>query len=182
MTIGSILLGVALLVVVGLFLARPFLVPAATVVEERPLSRREALALQKEAVLAKIRELDFDRETGNVPPAEYQMLREQYLAEAAQILKALDAFAPETGQRGGEDDMEAAIARLRQRAASPAPAGDGEDIEAAVARLRGQQVQAAVNGGPTVATAPARRARFCSQCGEARDEGEFTTGGAEHRR
>lgn len=177
MTIGSILLGIALLVVVGLVVLRPFL--ARQVQQTRGMSRREALQAQKEAVLDRIRELDFDNETGKLPDDEYQRRRRQLLAEAAEILRRLDslplAVAPSgNGTQDAEDEIEAAVNALR-RVPSP-PAGSADDIEAAVKQLR-QQRAAATNGpqSPQVVrdSGDGREAgRYCSQCGRPRDAGD----------
>jgi len=64
MTIGSILLAVALLVGVALFVTRPLFVRDAR--RRRRMSEYQALQAQKEAVLVEIRALDFDHETGKV--------------------------------------------------------------------------------------------------------------------
>jgi len=171
MTIGSILLSIALLLVVGLFVARPFLFPASRQGAGDDLNEYEALEAQKEAVLAQIRELDFDHETGKVPEEEYQTLRQEYLAEAARLFKALDALRPAGERAEAAGDIEAAVARLRQKAVTP---GD-DDIEAAVARRRQQMVNAgdqtttAPAPTTTAGSVPAKRAGFCPQCGEARD-------------
>lgn len=171
MTIGSILLSIALLLVVGLYVARPFLFPASRLEADDDLNEHEALEAQKEAVLAQIRELDFDHETGKVPEEEYQTLRQEYLAEAARLFKELDALRPAGERAEAADDIEAAVARLRQKAGA---AGD-DAIEAAVARRRQQTVNASGQITATTTTttpansAPAKRAGFCPQCGEARD-------------
>lgn len=87
MTTGSILIGIALFLVVGLFIARPFLIPAppAEVVTER-----EMLEAEKEALLARIRALDFDAETGKQDSKEWEGEREFLLGKAADVLKKLD--------------------------------------------------------------------------------------------
>lgn len=183
MTIGSVLLGIALLTVVGLFLARPFLRPPVT--QRRDFSNREALEAQKEAILTQIRELDFDHETGKVPQEEYESLRPRLLTEAAVVLKELDALQPVASSPTAPEDMEAAIARLRKKTDKARPTSSGlesttsrDEIEAAVSKLRQQRVAAATgngqststSGGVTTATASAKkRAGFCSQCGEARE-------------
>lgn len=175
MTIGSILLGVALLVVVGIFVARPFLMPAAGRQEDE--SESAALAVQKEAILTEIRDLDFDHETGKVPDEAYESLRQQLLAEAALILKALDATQPAGVGMNRDQDIESAIARMRrQPATTEAVSGEAavDEIEAAVARLRKQEVPAAATNGQPAAgvktrKAATRQAGFCPQCGEARD-------------
>jgi len=87
MTTGSILIGIALFLIVGLFIARPFLTPAppAEVVTER-----EMLEAEKEALLARIRALDFDAETGKQDSKEWEGEREFLLEKAADVLKKLD--------------------------------------------------------------------------------------------
>ena len=52
MTIGSILLGLALVLLVGLFLARPFL--KREIISDHPATKREQLLNEKEALLTQI--------------------------------------------------------------------------------------------------------------------------------
>lgn len=101
MTIGSILLGLALLIVVGLVLARPLLtaVPQST----HSLDERRQLEQQKEAYLAEIRTLDFDHETGNIPPEVYELQRTQLMNEAAAVLREMDELP------AAEEDIQAQI-------------------------------------------------------------------------
>ena len=94
MTIGSIFLGLALLILVGLFITR-------ALIKRQPRRRSntsalKALQAQKEAVLTQILNLDFDYDTGKVPESEYRKLREDYMGEATTILNQLDAL--ETGE------------------------------------------------------------------------------------
>lgn len=123
MTIGSILLGIALLVLVGLFLARPFILPAGHF--RGRLAPRQALAAHKEALLAQIQALEFDYETGKIPEAVYQQERAEKVAEAAAVLQELDQM-PAVSAGGSLSDIdaeiEAAVARLRH--AGPPAAGD----------------------------------------------------------
>jgi hypothetical protein len=88
-TPGAILLGLALLILVLLFLARPFLLHRAQ--EARPTTR-EALYARKNAYLEQIADLDFDHETGKVPDNIYQQERQQLLIQAAIILRQLDSL------------------------------------------------------------------------------------------
>lgn len=96
MTTGSILLALALLLIVGLFVVRPFLLPSPTV---ETISDRERLEAEKEALLARIRALDFDVETGKQHNEEWEAEREFLMQKAADVLRQLD----ET------EDVEAAI-------------------------------------------------------------------------
>ena len=156
-SIGSILIGVALLVLVLLVLARPFWQNARAARRRKPLSPRERLTQQKEALLLQIHTLDFDHETGKMPDEVYQAQREPLVQAAADILKQIDAldasprvipvdaFHEETADM--DDPIEAAIARRRQQR---------------------QKAPAAANGRS--------RARFCPNCGQPVDsEDKFCT-------
>lgn len=155
MTIGSILLGLALLVAVGLFVTRPLF--ARTPHRRRRMNEYQALQAQKEAILVEIRALDFDFETGKVPEEEYRSLREAYVSEAADLLMQLDVL--------DETFLEAEPAATPERAVRPAD----DEIEAAIARRRAK-----------VATAPSEPKKasqdgqlagggFCPQCGQPAD-------------
>lgn len=119
MALESVLLGLALLILVALFLARPLLKPA-----PKPSSisdRRQELERSKEAYLTEIRSLDFDYETGKVPAEVYGPQRAQLVRDAAVVFKELDELPV-----AGDDvysQIEAAIAARRQRMA---PAGNGQ--------------------------------------------------------
>lgn len=112
MAIGSILLGLSLLILLVLYLARPVLTAqpqAASIV-----SGHQQLEQEKEAYLDEIRALDFDYETGTIPEGVYEQQRAQLMEDAAGVLKALDDLPPE-----GDDatsQIEAAVAVRRQQA------------------------------------------------------------------
>ncbi|MFW5941071.1 MAG: zinc ribbon domain-containing protein [Chloroflexota bacterium] len=178
---GSILLGVALVLVVALILARPFFV--AHYRRQEALTEREALEAQKDALLVQIRELDFDHETGKLPEDVHKQRRAELVAEAAAVLQQLDDLEPETEQGEAseegtvpvrtDEEIEAAVARLRRvRAAAPVAEGGGPDeIEAAVARLRRKPAEG--NGAAEEEQATAEKgARYCPQCGQPRDAGD----------
>jgi hypothetical protein len=168
-TAGSILLGLALLIVVGLFVARPFLLA----VNERTevINGRQALEAQKEAMLDQIRDLDFDHDTGKVPAAKYQQVRAHLVAEAANILRQLERLTPgDTTEGSGtadrlSDEIEMAVARLRRQSVR----GIEEDVEVAVRNVRRQA--AAGNGTQREQQAMAA-VQFCPQCGNRRDAGD----------
>jgi hypothetical protein len=146
----AILLALALLILVGVFVTRPLWLSRAVEDLDQPLSRQEALEAEKAALLDEIRALDFDYETGKIPEAVYQQQRQQTVQQAAAILQQLDELvetpteAPAGIPEEIDREIEAAVARLRQTAAVPAPAG----------------------------LVPAVSQRFCPQCGERRDAGD----------
>lgn len=153
MTIGSILLGVALAVLVGLVLARPLL--QASREEQGKVSRRQLLLAEKEAILAQIRDLDFDHDTGKMPDEIHQHQRAQLMNSAADILRQLEQLEVKASQ-------------------PPAPVVNGavdvdDDIETAVARMRqGKKVKST----PKPQAASANGGGYCPQCGNPFDAGD----------
>ena len=92
---------------------------------------------RRDTALAALREIEFDRATGKLSDEDYQALRTNYAAEAVEALDAAERAA------GG---------------AEAAPASRTAPL---------QQGTAAVVGAKTATgpSAPARRPRFCEQCG-----------------
>ena len=157
LTIGSVLLGIALLLIVILYLARPFVMPEDEAVR---LDREEVdgLVLRRDALLRQIRDLDDDMEAAKVAPELYQRNRPQLVRQAAVIMQQLDAHgysdAPAAPIAADLDaQMEAAVRRLRT------PEQVDADIEAAV--------RAARAAAPVAATVPSAAAAvgFCPRCG-----------------
>jgi hypothetical protein len=109
MTIGSILLAIALFIVLLLYLSRPFLTPSPAV---EPLKLRQKLLAQKENLLNQIRALDFDHNTGKIPDDIYQTERSHLIHEAAHVLQQLDSQAADPTNI--EVAIETAVASLRQ--------------------------------------------------------------------
>lgn len=165
MTAGSIILGVALFIAVATYLVYPFWrsQPAA------PRARRSQLELldeQKEAILAQIRVLDFDFETGKIPEAAHNAQRTQLMAEATAVLQQIDTLPAAAPRKAAPPaDLEAAIARARKTAVpANAPAQDLDSaIEAAIARARHKET-AVSPAAPVVSNG--QPPRFCPQCGQ----------------
>lgn len=153
LTIGSILLGVALVVIVALYLLRPFAFPEDDAIR---LDREEVdgLVLRREGLLRQIRELDDDMESAKVAPELYQHRRPQLVKQAALIMQQLDAHGYQETPITADLDaqIEAAVKRLRT------PEEIDADIEAAVRQAR-ERRPAPANGAATSA------ASFCPQCG-----------------
>ena len=151
MAIGSILLGLALFVLVGLFVARPFLRPED---EEAVLAPQQQLLVEKEALLDQIQALDFDHDTGKIPTELHAHQRAKLMEQAPAVLQALDGTGDE------------AIPGI----ASDEAADRDIEMEAAIARLRRQRSNASA-ATPGVAQGNGH-ARFCPQCGESTDLGD----------
>ena len=164
MTIGSIFLGLALLILVGLFVTRPLL-------KRQPRRRSntsayEDLLAQKEAVLTQILNLDFDYDTGKVPVSEYKKLRADYVGEATAILKQLDAL--ETGEE--------IVDSVSKKTEGETTKSQAAEIEAAIALLR----QSPAKSTPSPSSSPPDlktysgngKAVYCTQCGQPADSND----------
>ncbi|HLG06686.1 MAG TPA: zinc ribbon domain-containing protein [Gemmatimonadales bacterium] len=100
------------------------------------------------ALLA-LKEIEFDRETGKLSDADYQMLKSRYAAEALAALAAEDA----------SDDPEELISRRLQLLRSARSSGSPEP-------------PACPRCGPR----PEADARFCSRCGSSLAGARFCSG------
>lgn len=108
MTVGSLLLSIALFLIVAVVIARPFFRPQR---RPTPLSERELLKAQKEALLARLDALDFDAQTEKQDNEAYQAERRLIIEAQTEIDNQLANLKPEPVDRA----IEAAVAALRQR-------------------------------------------------------------------
>lgn len=185
MDIGSLLLGLALVVVIVFIVTRPLV--EHTGLRDGPASPADQLLGRRERVLIQLRDLDFDSATGKINADDYAAQRAQLVAEGVALLKQLDALgAPlSAGEAGAApaapapalvatgvgadpaDEIESAVAQLRARRAAPAqptkarPAEHKRvsvdaEIEATIAQRRA--------AGPA---RPVAAKLACAQCGTA---------------
>jgi hypothetical protein len=145
-TIATLLISLALLIIVVLIVGRPLLRPAPV---EPALTARGALLEQKAAILDQIRDLDFDFETHKIPQEVYEGQRAFLMEQAAETLQALD----ELPAAPADDDIVAQIneALLALRSSQAAPGSPGGDA-AGFCPHCGQ----ALDAGD----------RFCARCGK----------------
>lgn len=156
MTIGSIFLGIALLVAVGLFITRPLIVPDPH--RRRMMTERQKLVTQKEAILTLIRNLDFDFDTGKIPESEYQRQRESLVDQAANILQQIDEVDKTMGQM--DHSLETVPAKSQARQLSDIDS----DIEAAIERQRISSEKKTEIAVEQAAKSNGKH-RFCPECG-----------------
>ena len=101
MQISALLIGIVLLCAAIAYVSLPFW-------EKRKKSIKDSIGTQPEAgheaVLAALRDLDFDFKTGKVSEDDYQSLRAQLLVQAAQYIEA---------ERKAEEQLEALIQSRR---------------------------------------------------------------------
>jgi hypothetical protein len=165
----------ALVIIVLLYLARPFAMPED---EEVRANREEidGLLLRKEAILREIRELDDDYEAAKVAPELYAVSRPQMVKQAALIMKQLDDHGyVEAGRPAStavpasvDAQIEAAVRRART------PEQVDEQLEAAIRQARQKApATAPVAAATTAAPAAANGSiQFCPQCGRRAESGD----------
>jgi hypothetical protein len=141
MTISSILFGIGLALLAGVYVIRPFGERSSRPAAAQRGGKRQELLARKVAIYAAIREVDSDVQVGKLEPADHRVLRGRYVAEGVAVLKALD-------EQPAGDEIDAAI-------------------EADVARLAGDEPLESPPGAFCRACgAPAEPGdRFCAKCG-----------------
>ncbi len=182
MDIGSIFLILALIVLVMLFIGRPFFEetrPAkskagkASRLADQEDQQRSTLMAERDRVLNALQELDFDYTMGKIPEEDYPQQRSSLLHQGADILRRLDALQAVQQPESAEARLEAAIA-ARRAAKIPVgvtAGGNGhgqadDELEVQIAarkRLReGKSGGFCPNCGGPVQAAD----RFCPRCGK----------------
>jgi hypothetical protein len=105
-TTAALLLGALVAVGAVIVVALPFLrEPAPEDDRLAALTPRErerlALAEERDRALAALKELELDHRTGKVNDEDYRALVGPLRRRAAETLRALDAYAPRSADRGG---------------------------------------------------------------------------------
>jgi predicted nucleic acid-binding Zn ribbon protein len=103
MEISSILIGLLLFGASVAYVILPFQQKRQKT--SSPLQHSNELPVQREVVLAALRDLDFDFKTGKISEEDYQLLRVQLLAEAAQYIGA---------EKKGDEQLEQMIQSRRK--------------------------------------------------------------------
>jgi hypothetical protein len=181
MEIGSIFLILALLLLVGLFVSRPFFDNK----QERLISasdpadhERSALLAERDRVLTALWELDFDYTLGKIPEEDYPPQRTALLHKGANLLRQLDALQPDVDAGDAEARLEATIAARRMTTgatvangragpvASPAALGAQDDeFEVLLANRRRVRQEKAAGFCPQCGQPVQKSDRFCPKCG-----------------
>ncbi len=143
---GSIMIGLALALVAGAYVARPLFMDGA-VADASALERRlSELYAARDRVLTTLEELDLDFAMGKLLEADYRQQRQALVLEGAEVLRSIDELQTEEGAEAGSPDLEA-------------------EIEAAVARLRSQRAEGEEGFCPACGARIYAGDQFCVQCG-----------------
>lgn len=150
MDFGSILLLLALVIVVGAFIARPLQERGKTAAVELDIEYSELLA-ERERVLEALAELDFDNEMGKVPDSLYPMQREALVKRGAAVLRLLDEHQHQPAVETGDDRETVAYDR-------------DDPIEAMIAARRGEK--------PAKVAKNHTKDKYCANCGAKLEPGD----------
>jgi rubrerythrin len=175
MDIGSIFLILGLLVIVAVFISRPFLERKAPKVALAGHEQSSLLA-ERDRLLDTLQELDFDYALGKIPEAEYPLQRAALVQQGAQILRDLDTYAAETPSQAAEARLEAAIVARRVETAPQPAGGNGaairvvaaspdDNLEALIANRRRARNEKSSGFCPQCGKPVQKSDRFCPKCG-----------------
>lgn len=174
MDLGSIFLILGLLVLVGMFIARPLVERKAAGLSQED-HEYSGLMAERDRILIALQELDFDFALGKIPEGDYPPQREDLLQHGAEVLRKLDTFRPEAANADIEARLEAAIAARRADAApvQPAPNGSGRSLphspddalEAIIASRRRERSEKAGGFCPKCGRPVQKSDYFCPRCG-----------------
>ena len=186
-SIGALLIILALVLLVALYLASPFLrkstaADAAThrssAEEDSVEHKRSSLLAERDRILTALQELDFDHAMGKVPEEDYPTQRSALLMQGTRVLRQLESFEPEPTSAGtAAERIEAAVAAhradsgrgqvktgARSAAAVTAP-GAKDDLEEIIARRKRERKETAAGFCPRCGRPASKSDKFCSKCG-----------------
>jgi rubrerythrin len=181
MDLGSLLVIFSVLILVGIFVSRPFFLSpseqGASVPVDADLERkRSELMAEYDRTLNALQELDFDQGLGKIPAEEYPIQRAVLVTAAGAALGKLDAIQEEGPSQSIEARLEAAIAARRAdtaqaRAGKAAAISQGQialaedPLEQIVAARRQDRVEKSGGFCPRCGRPVQKSDRFCPRCG-----------------
>ena len=95
MSSGGLILLVAFLAGVLAVILWPLLSQTQLKAKDPSVQKLERLQMQRETILLTVRDLDFDRQTGKINPADYHDQRERLMQNGVEILRQIDTLQSE---------------------------------------------------------------------------------------
>jgi hypothetical protein len=163
MDLGAILLILAVAVLVGMYISRPFASrrassePLIRPAREEVDIRRSSLLAERDRVLTALQDLEFDYTLGKIPAEDYPVQRAELFKAGAEALRELDEISGVAAAASAEARLEAVVAARRADAvvqgapvaqgARSTPASGEDDIEAMIAARRARPATAGAPAG-----------------------------------
>jgi hypothetical protein len=167
MQITAIFFTLAILILVAIYLYAPFMEQRARRVteEEHELS---ALMAERDRVINSLQELDFDFKLGKIPEDDYPTQRASLLQKGADVLRQIDAIAPQPASSQDVDArIEKAIAARRADASVAKPEVSDDDLESMIAARHKSYKEKSSGFCPKCGKPVIVSDRFCPSCGKA---------------
>jgi hypothetical protein len=150
MDLGSLFVGLALVILVAAYIIKPILDRTGTTISETE-RRLSMLQAEQDRVLAAIEELEMDQTMGKVAQEDFHVQRQELLVRGADLLREQDELDP----RGMDGEVaDEGLASLES------------EFEAAVAKLRGSAEGPSVGFCGACGSTLISGDRFCASCGE----------------
>jgi hypothetical protein len=175
MDIGSFFLIIALLILVGLYISRPFFEGRKAKVLTRQEHDLSALLAEKERTLTALQELEFDALLGKIPEEIYPTQRVVLVQRGAELLQQIDQLDGQAGDGGAalsaRDRLEAIVVDRRSAQASVVPVGSNggnhadDPVEALIAARRRTRQEKAAGFCHQCGSPLQQSDRFCPKCG-----------------
>jgi hypothetical protein len=160
MNLGVLFLLLALVLLVGTLVARPFLSNREKsfrtkdqAFDSSAAHHRSSLLAEKERLLAAIQELEFDHTSGKVSDDDFSEQRSELIREASHVAGVLSHEFP------GE------IAQNNQEREPGSPTSNYDELEELIAKRRLQLNQKSTGFCPKCGKAVLESDRFCPKCG-----------------
>jgi hypothetical protein len=163
---GALFLILALALLVGMFICRPFMAMENEQEPDGPEGEKESrqqadqlrstLLAERERLLSALQELDFDYNLGKIPAEDYPPQRAVLTHDAAEALRRLDELAPVEADKA------------YQAPAPPEPVvveAPDEALELTIAAHRRSRVEKAIGFCPRCGKPVKKSDKFCSRCG-----------------
>lgn len=171
MDIGAIFLLLSVVLLTGLFVARPFMERRRASIGGSDDPMLSSLLAERDRLISALQELDFDHALGKIPNQDYPAMRSNLLQRASDVLRQLDLLQPHMAANSdAESRVEAVIAARRADAAVTGPQKEEEisddDLEELVAARRAVRKDKSAGFCPKCGKPVLRSDRFCPSCGK----------------
>jgi hypothetical protein len=154
---GAIILLLAVLSLVGLFVAQPFTKHWRS--SKQSSHEISVLLAERERTINGLMELDFDAEIGKIPADEYSAQRASLIQKGSEILRQLDEI-----QGGQASVLEGVVKQAVAEQNSNLPSD--EDIEDLIGKRRAMRQQKTAGFCPNCGKPILQSDQFCPSCGQ----------------